>query len=422
MSGKYILGSTLLASIIDPTGRLAERVILTGAQRDAFGRIRTSEPFTLFDSKQLHDSLPLYYDDQEVSGSLTTSTHSPDRASTTITVNANTAGKRVRQTFQRFNYQPGKSQLILCTGVLNISGAGGGISSAMGYFDDANGVFIQVVDGVIGMVIRSSVSGSAVDNRVAQSAWNGDNLDGTGASGITLDASKAQIWWADLEWLGVGTVRTGVVIDGAFILCHTFNHANTIDSVYMSTPNLPIRYEIENDGTGVSAALEHICSTVISEGGQQATGQLHTALTGNAKIPAAQDDLVGLIGIHLKSTHIDTQVDLTTFSVLNDAKEPFEWSLWINPTIAGTFTFTDHENGSCQVAIGDENNTLTGGHMLSAGVAASSREGGDASADLRNALRLGSKIDGTPDEIVLAVKSYKANGKFDAALGWRELS
>ncbi len=48
---------------------------------DAFGRKRVSDVFTLFDSKQLYDNLPLLYDDQQVSGSGTTSVHNPAKAS-----------------------------------------------------------------------------------------------------------------------------------------------------------------------------------------------------------------------------------------------------------------------------------------------------------------------------------------------------
>ena len=84
----------------------------SGATTDAFGRLRISEPFTIFDSKQLHNNQPLFWDDAETSGTGTSSAHSSARASTTISVSATTAGKRVRQSLQRFNYQPGKSQLV----------------------------------------------------------------------------------------------------------------------------------------------------------------------------------------------------------------------------------------------------------------------------------------------------------------------
>ena len=82
-----------------------------GPASDAFGRLRTSEPYTIFDSKQIFDNQPLFWDDQEESGSGTTSVHDADAARTRIGVANTTAGKRTRQTFMRFNYQPGKSQL-----------------------------------------------------------------------------------------------------------------------------------------------------------------------------------------------------------------------------------------------------------------------------------------------------------------------
>jgi len=394
----------------------------TADNLDAFGRLRVSDSLTLFDSKQIHDNQPLYWDDQQVSGAGTTSVHSSARASSTMGVSATTAGKRVRRTFQRFNYQPGKSTLILMTGVMQATGGGSGITTAIGYFDDANGVFVTTIDGTPSMCVRSSVTGSPVDNAVAQSAWNGDKLDGTGVSGITIDLSKSQIWWADLEWLGVGTVRTGFVIDGAFVLCHTFNHANSIAGVYMSTPNLPCCYEIENDGTGGASTLEHICSTVITEGGQQAQGQLHYATTDDAAVAVASGNTVGLIGVRLKSAYFDQQVDLTTASIINTNKNEFEWRLYFNPTVAGTFTFADHPNSSVQLAIGTSANTITGGIIIGGGVNAGATQGSTAEAELKNALRLGSTIAGVSDVIVLAVKAYNTGETFDASLGWRELS
>jgi len=59
-----------------------------------------------------------------------------------------------------------------------------------------------------------------------------------------------------------------MVVDGVPTYLHQFNHANHSAGVYMTTPNLPIRYEISNDGTGAAAEMECICSSVMSEGGQ----------------------------------------------------------------------------------------------------------------------------------------------------------
>jgi len=388
--------------------------------RDSFGRLRVSSPTTIFDSKQLFNKQPEFFDDQQVSGASTTSTWSKARASTVIGVANTTAGRRVRQTFQRFNYQPGKSQLILCTGVLGVGGAG--ITAGLGYYDDYDGIFLNNIDGVVGLTIRSSVSGSAVDNTVTQANWNGDKLDGAGSSGITLDLTASQIWWCDIEWLGVGTVRTGFVIDGAFIVCHTFDHANSIGSVYMSTPNLPIRYEIENDGTGAAATLEHICSSVMSEGGVQANGTLRYISTGGTHIDAnVANTLYAVIGLRLKTGSIGQQIDFVELSMIELLNDDFEYVMVFNPTVAGTFTYADFGSTALQAAIGVTANTVTGGTPIAGGIVTSSG-GGSVTAPVSNAIRLGAAINGTRDTVVLCVRPLSANADVEASVSWREIS
>lgn len=385
---------------------------------DAFGRLRTSNPETLFDSKQLFDNQPLFWDDQEVSGSGTGSSHSTATASTTITVGATTAGKRVRQTFQRFNYQPGKSQLILMTGTVSSSGGGTGITRAMGYFDDNNGVYFQDDEGAVKACIRTSTSGSPVDTKVAQADWNIDPLDGTGPSGLTLDATKSQIGIWDLEWLGVGRVRVGFAINGQFVYCHEFNHSNVSTGVYMSTPNLPLRYEIENDGAGAASGLECICSTVMSEGGTQTIGILRHADSG-ALSSLASGTNYAMLGIRLKSTHLGATINIESLSAIattpNDAAH---WELILNPTVAGTFTYADETNSAVQIARGALTNTVTGGTKLTGGFFSTALP---PTLTIPNARRLGSTISGTPDTIVLVVTPITNNITVDTALTWREL-
>ena len=145
--------------------------------------------------------------------------------------------------------------------------SGSGIITRMGLFDDNNGIFLQRSNNTISLVVRSNVSGSPSDSNYAtQANWNIDKMDGTGLSGLTLDFSKSQILTFDFEWLGVGCVRVGFVVDGNVFYCHQFNHANNITGVYMSTPNLPLRYQIENTGSGIASSIECICCAVLSEG------------------------------------------------------------------------------------------------------------------------------------------------------------
>ena len=397
------------------------------ASIDAFARLRVSNPETIFDSKQIHSNQPLFWDDQQVSGAGTSSTWSQDTASSVMAVSANTAGKRVRQTYRRMNYQPGKSQLVFMTGTLGVSGGGAGIKRCMGYFDDENGIFMQDNEGVVTAIIRANTTGSVVENAVIQADWNIDKMNGSGKSGITLDGTKSQILVIDFEWLSVGRVRIGFMYNGIPVYVHEFNHANLKVGAYMSTPNLPLRYEIENDGAGVASELEHICGTVISEGGTQDIGINHSVDNNNTPVVAPTGGTIyALCGIKLNALHLDGVAKILDKSVLETNTVDYQWMVLFNPVLAGAApVFTAHDNSFIDTAVGTTVNTVTLGaktHVLGTGYVKGGKESGAASDTLDSSLLLGSAIDGTPDEIWLCVKPLTANADLLGSILWREIS
>lgn len=387
---------------------------------DAFGRLRVSEPDKLFASKQVFDNQPLFWDDSEVSGSGTTSAHSAADARTRIGVSGATAGKRIRQTFMRFNYQPGKSQFILMTGVLQAEGAGqSGLVRGFGYGDDNNGIFLLDDEGTIKLQVYKNGS---VAEEVNQSNWNSDTLDGNGPSGITIDFTKTQILEIDFEWLGVGRVRVGFNIDGVEIIAHKFDHANSLTSVYMSTPNLPLRYWVENDGTAGAATLDHICCSVMSEGGEQKLGSLLTSSTGATAISAnTVGTIYPVVGLRLKSTNIGSDISLVDISLAETAgNKVTEWMVLLNPTVTGTFTYAAVTNSSAEVAIGSTA-TATGGTQTGGGFFSSSNRGGATGSVLTNAIKLGASIAGAVDEMVLCVRPVDGtNQRIHGSITYRE--
>jgi hypothetical protein len=403
---------------------------------DAFARLRVSNPQTLFDTKNIFndpdlgldvENQPLFFDNQETSGADTGTTYDANQASQTLTVAETTAGTRVRQTKMRFNYQPGKSQLAILT--FNLNGVAAHITKREGIFDANNGIFLEAVGTTISLVRRTFTSGSAVDNKVARANWNIDKMDGTGVSGITLDFTKTQILLIDYEWLGVGRVRVGWVIDGLIYYCHEFLNANNLTLVYMSTPNLPLRSEISNDGSGAADSIKQICSTVISEGGSQDLGVVRYASTAGTHVDAnTENTIYAVLGIKLKSAYIGATVDILTASVqLQTATDRCEWMLYFNPTVADVFTYADETNSAVQIARGATANTIsagyqiTGGYVESVGVAGGGA--GSAERGIVTALKLGSTIAGVVDSIVLAVRPIGGSTDVDVegSLTWREL-
>jgi hypothetical protein len=395
------------------------------ASADAFGRLRVSEPFTIFDSKQIFDNQPLFWDESLESGAGITSAHSTDTASTVITSTVSTAGKFTRQTFMRFNYQPGKSQVVYMTGTLDRSGGGTGVQRRIGYFDDNNGLFFEDDEGTVKVVRRTYTSGSAVDNKVAQASWNIDVMDGTGPSGLTADWTKAQIFALDFEWLSVGRVRMCLVIAGQTHPVHEFLNANVLAIAYMSTPNLPLRYQMVTTASSPASTMECICGTVISEGGTSDLGILRYKSTAGTHVDAnVENTIYAVVGIRLKATHLAATVKLVTVSIgEHQGSKEYEWLLILNPTVAGTFTYGNETNSAVQTATGATANTVTSGTVITGGIASSAQKGGAIAQSVDNALRLGAKIDGTVDAIVLCVRPIGGSTNIDieGAVTWREL-
>jgi hypothetical protein len=396
-----------------------------GPNMDAFSRLRVSNPLTLFDSKQIFDNQPLFWDEKLESGADIASSHSTAEAQTTITSTVSTAGKFTRQTFMRFNYQPGKSQLITMTGVLNKSGGGTGVQRRIGIFDDDNGFFFEDDEGTIKVVLRSKITGSVVDSKVSQANWNLDTMDGTGTSGINMDFTKAHIWLIDFEWLGVGRARLGMFHGGLVIYVHQFQNDNTVTSAYMSTPNLPLRYQMITTSSSPASSMSAICATVIAEGGVEDLGVMRCASTSGTHIDGATENtLYAIVGIRLKSTHLGAEIKLVSTSIAEHAgNKKVEWQIIFNGTVAGTPSWGNVTNSAIQSFLGESDTIVTSGFPIGGGYFSSANKGGAELTVLFNALRLGAKIDGTVDEIVLAARPVGGSTNIDleGTLIWREM-
>ena len=277
---------------------LDDQLTPAGNIRDAFGRIRVSEPHTLFDSTLRYTDDTRNWSTSNTAN--TTVVHSPNTSSILMTVGTANNDSVIRQTKRYFHYQPGKSLLTLNTGTMQPKA---NVRQRFGYFDDKNGLFLEH-DGTTAYIVkRTFTTGSVVEERTPQSEWSEDTFDGTGYGKVTLDFSKTQIFWTDVEWLGAGTLRAGFIVDGRILTAHKFHHANKITSVYMTSATLPLRYEITNTGTTASnTTFEHICNTVISEGGHSprvVTRSVSTALTG---VQLSNATSTPMIAIRLKSS------------------------------------------------------------------------------------------------------------------------
>ncbi len=402
-----------------------------GPAVDAFGRFRVSQPVTTFDSKLLHGSnQPLFWD-EVLTGTMAVAGPTVNKPYIDWTSTDVTAGSRTRQTFRRFNYQPGKSQLVLMSAILELaSGTKTGCVRQVGMFDDDNGAFFESNAGIINVVTRSKDSGSAVDSSVAQASWNIDTLDGgdhaSNPSGLNLDITKAQIFVIDFQWLSAGRVRFGIEISGNIVYVHETEVANTGTIPWSSTSNLPLRYAITTTTNSGVCSMRVICSSVVAEGGTDDIGIVRYKSTAGATVVTAVENTVyAVIGIRLKTDFIGTTVKMLRMAMQSQTNSEFlEWVMLFNPTVAGTFTYGDLSNSAVQTALGATANTVTGGFELAGGFVQSGKDGGSDSATMPSALVLGSAIDGTLDTIVLCARPIGgvAAADVEGSMTWRELT
>jgi hypothetical protein len=404
--------------IVEFINSLTNLNLLSKNNFDAFGRLRVSQPFTLFDSQNRYAADPSF--DTSLTGS-GTSTFLTNESAVSLAVTTASGDKVVRQTKRCFPYQPGKSLSFLMTFVM--AAAKTNLRQRVGYFDSNNGLFLQRNGTELSFIIRSYTGGSVDDTRkVIQSAWNGDKLDGSGASGITLDTTKAQILFADFEWLGVGSVRVGFVIDGQYITAHTFDNANEVTSVYMQTATLPLRIEIENTAaTASSSSMKQICSTVISEGGYEQTS-IERVARRSTTLTGIGTSFVPLVSIRLASDSLGAVILPKQVRVLPIANGEYEIALVRNATLTGasydttTFASVDLDVTATAMSGGDI--------VLNEYATASNQAGVQAQNDLlyNFDMQLGATIAGTSDVYTVAVRVLSGTGSAIGSLAFYDLS
>lgn len=392
---------------------------------DAFGRQRVSNPLTLFDSSHRYRDNGLW-NNSTANGGTTTFRANEGLVDLDVTT---TSGSRVyRETTKVFSYQPGKSLLVMSTFVMAVAKTG--LRQRVGYFGSDNGMFLELDNSTLSFVERSLSTGIVTETKVSRANWNIDKLDGSGPSALILDITKAQILWMDIEWLGLGSVRMGFVIDGKFIPCHVFHHANLITSTYITTGSLPLRYEIENTAsTASNSTLKQVCSSVISEGGYELRG-LQQAVETPIGTPYDLTTAVTyypIISIRLKSSpnRLDAIVILTALSIMgitNNAN--YNWRVVATGTTTGGTWVSAGVDSAVEYNL--TGTSFAGGRILASGFINGSNQGSTPVDILKEALFTfqleRNSFTSTPYELTIIAASDTNGADIYASMDWEEIS
>lgn len=390
------------------------------SSRDSFGRFRTSEPFTIFDSKQINNNHSMFWSEKVTGGA--TIVYDSDRSCSSMNVTTASGDRAIRQTKEYFQYQPGKSLMMEFTFVLKEAKTG--LRKRVGYFDDTNGVYLEQNETDNRLVLRTDTSGTPDDSRyVLQDDWNIDPLNGDGPSSITIDLTKTQIMFIDFQWLGVGRVRVGFVIDGLNYYAHEFLNANILDVVYMRTPVLPLRFEIENVAATASASeLCQICGSAMSEGGFNPRGIIVSdGRRSNTK--SVGTTLEPVYSIRLKSQFLRANIIPLNFLPIMTSNGYVYFQLLYSADLTGPTWVSVNADSIAEYDISAT--AFTGGIPIAHGYLIG--QGGIISSianlgiEASEVLKLCADIDGNRDILTLVAQSFSGSETVSGGITWKEV-
>jgi hypothetical protein len=405
---------------------LSDRLTPSGTAVDAFGRLRISEPFTIFDSQ--HQDVENDKWDTLITGSGTKS-HLPNESTIKLEIATANNDGIIRETLRTMPYQPGKSLLIMNTFAMGTPKAN--VVQRVGYFTANNGVYFENDSGNNYIVLRSSVTGNVVETKFAQSDWNVDRFDGSGYTSQQvgtghesgLDVSKSNLFWMDIEWLGVGDVRCGFLVDGLLKTAHIIHNDNRNATTYMRSAILPLRYEIFNKGvTTGNTTMRQICSSVVSEGGYTQVNQSRSAST-----PLTGKNLTNLINnpmisIRLRNGRLNAVVIPVSIDLYGLQAAAYKYRIFENVTSLTNASWASTDSASA-VEYDISATAMTGGTLLKEGIFKGLEVAKEINllSTLDGAIQLTRKINAANGDIfTIAIEPTTNNDDAVVALSWQE--
>lgn len=382
-------------------------------------RLKVSDYETVFFNTFQYGKETDIWDETTANGA--SSTFNANIGAVTMTVTNQVGSEIIRQTRNVQRYIPGRASEL--SFAVNFANHQSGVRQRIGLFDQRDGFFFEHnEDDIEYVVIRSSTTGSVVERRVARSAWNGDPLDGTGVSGIVIDFNKQQLMNIVYEWYGAGQVQFGFVINGEFIVVHTFDNSNTLTTVWCSTPFLPIRLELTNvTGAAGTHSMNQGSNSLITEG---VAGKL--GIAQNISSPVAgrstgsANEFLPVLSIRLKSTALKGIVLPAFMQAATLDNTNLHYRLIRNATLTGA-NFVDMPDANAFTQYDVSATACNGGTDIDSGFVTGVAQGQKIILDQNTVYQIGRGSMGTvSDTLTLAIATTTGNKSAIASMTWIE--
>ena len=316
----------------------------------------------------------------------------------------------IRQGKSRGIYQPGKGQLFEAS--FSNFQIETGIIKRIGYFNSTTTApYDSSFDGFF---LESNGDNNLISFQIWKSGTN--ILSATTNTWLTSDYdvnniswTRTQLMFTDFQWLGVGRVRFGLVIDGLVKTFVTKSGSNDLPYVYMKSPNQPVRYELRQLVDSVTGTLNMICSQISLEGSVNNLQKSASILAFTPQTKATQNIKYPLIGYRLNSTYNGANITLSDIQVMNTttpSKADYYITIELNPRLSTSAnTFNNISDTPIDYSIATGQTVTSSGHILASFLGSGSSPQVDSFQFKDNMLRPGINVDGSIDEVWICVSS-----------------
>jgi hypothetical protein len=256
---------------------------------------------------------------------------------------ARTAWEIAQGTFPGWLAEPRGSTVVF------ISSSAGTVSSTFSLAQSGAGT------PAAGTCVETTAGVASTDTWVAQTDWNGDKLDGTGASGVTLDPAKGNVFQIGIQYLGFGSVEFKVETcssDGNnadFVTVHTLRFPNTRTIVNTSNPSFPFTMAAYSAGSTTDVSVSSGSFAGFIEGEKVLTGPRFNYVDTSTVISTGAYYALLTIrnGLVYANRANQSVVNLLSFGAAHDDATPITFFVLKNAALVGNPSFSSWSAFSC---------------------------------------------------------------------------
>ena len=274
-----------------------------------------------------------------------------------VSSGATTASTARLESLVPVKYNAGQGGLTRFTAIFTSGVAD--TTQLIGMFDAVDGYALGFNGADFSILRRQDSS----DTFVAQTSFSEDNLDGTGTSGMTLDATKGNVFEIRFQYLGFGAIEFCIEnpSTGAFFIFHRIEYANANTTPSVFNPILPLAVFVDNNTTTSDIIVETGSMAGFVEGKNEELGTNNSKTNSKATITTETN----IITIRNKSSFASKtnriRIELGFFGVATDGTKNTTIRFVKNTTLGGTPSFADISTNTSVVDFDIAGTTLTGG-------------------------------------------------------------